>query len=73
MRVFAETSGHIGIARRARDILGWEPMVRLHEGLTRTIAYFDRLLGQGTDPTLPLPMPGDMLLPPISIINRLGA
>jgi UDP-glucuronate decarboxylase len=58
---------------RARETLGWEPMVRLREGLTRTIAYFDRLLGQGTDPALPLPMPGDMLLPPISIINRLGA
>jgi UDP-glucuronate decarboxylase len=58
---------------RARETLGWEPMVRLREGLTRTIAYFDTLLGQGTDPTLPLPMPGDMLLPPISIINRLGA
>jgi UDP-glucuronate decarboxylase len=58
---------------RARETLGWEPMVRLREGLTRTIAYFDRLLGHGTDPTLPLPMPGDMLLPPIAIINRLGA
>ncbi len=29
---------------RARDILGWEPRVRLDDGLTRTIAYFDRLL-----------------------------
>ena len=29
---------------RARDLLGWEPKVDLHEGLERTIAYFDRLL-----------------------------
>jgi UDP-glucuronate decarboxylase len=29
---------------KAREILGWEPNVPLDEGLTRTIAYFDRLL-----------------------------
>lgn len=30
--------------RMARDLLGWEPAVQLREGLTSTIAYFDRLL-----------------------------
>src|SRR5689334_9282305 len=34
----------IGLARRE---LGWEPTVPLRAGLTRTIAYFDRLLSQG--------------------------
>lgn len=29
---------------KAREILGWEPTVQLREGLTKTIAYFDRLL-----------------------------
>ena len=29
---------------RAREALGWEPKVELHEGLRRTIDYFDRLL-----------------------------
>lgn len=29
---------------KAREALGWEPRVRLEEGLQRTIAYFDRLL-----------------------------
>jgi UDP-glucuronate decarboxylase len=28
---------------KARDVLGWEPKVPLDDGLTRTIAYFDRL------------------------------
>jgi UDP-glucuronate decarboxylase len=30
---------------RARAVLGWEPQVDLQQGLERTIAYFDRLLG----------------------------
>ncbi len=30
----------------ARDTLGWEPKVQLREGLGKTIAYFDALLGQ---------------------------
>ena len=34
--------------RLARDRLGWEPRVPLRDGLTRTIAYFDELLGAGT-------------------------
>jgi UDP-glucuronate decarboxylase len=30
----------------ARDTLGWQPRIQLEEGLTKTIAYFDRLLGE---------------------------
>ncbi len=30
----------------ARETLGWEPQIRLREGLVRTIAYFDQALGQ---------------------------
>ena len=29
---------------KAREILGWEPRIQLRDGLTKTIAYFDRLL-----------------------------
>ncbi len=32
---------------KARDVLGWEPLVQLREGLTKTIAYFDGLLSEG--------------------------
>jgi UDP-glucuronate decarboxylase len=32
---------------RARELLNWQPAVQLEEGLTRTIAYFDRLLSTG--------------------------
>ncbi len=35
---------------RARAMLGWEPLVPLAQGLERTIAYFDRLLGQEAQP-----------------------
>jgi UDP-glucuronate decarboxylase len=31
----------------ARTTLGWEPETQLHEGLTNTISYFDKLLSQG--------------------------
>ncbi|MHA1107547.1 MAG: SDR family NAD-dependent epimerase/dehydratase, partial [Alphaproteobacteria bacterium] len=31
----------------ARSELGWEPTVALDDGLDRTIAYFDNLLGSG--------------------------
>jgi UDP-glucuronate decarboxylase len=31
---------------KARDMLGWQPAVGLAEGLYRTIAYFDALLGR---------------------------
>lgn len=33
----------------AESILGWRPKTPLKEGLTRTIAYFDALLGEGPD------------------------
>ena len=29
---------------KARDVLGWEPVIQLREGLERTIDYFERLL-----------------------------
>jgi UDP-glucuronate decarboxylase len=32
---------------RAAEVLGWQPEIQLDEGLTRTIAYFDRLLSGG--------------------------
>ena len=31
---------------KARDLLGWEPKVKLREGLGKTIAYFDELLSE---------------------------
>jgi UDP-glucuronate decarboxylase len=31
----------------AKERLGWEPTVQLHEGLVRTIEYFDQLLREG--------------------------
>lgn len=58
---------------RARAALGWEPTIRLREGLSRTIAYFDGLLGGAANPVLPLAMPGDIILPPAYPVNRLGA
>ena len=30
----------------AREKLGWEPTIKLEEGLKKTIAYFDTLLGE---------------------------
>lgn len=57
---------------RARDTLGWEPTVRLRDGLIRTIAYFDGLLCGAASPVLPLAMPGDIILAPVSPVNRLG-
>ena len=35
---------------RARALLDWQPRVPLEEGLVKTIAYFDRLLGQQAAP-----------------------
>jgi UDP-glucuronate decarboxylase len=35
---------------KAKDVLGWEPTVSLREGLSRTIAYFDEMLRNGTTP-----------------------
>lgn len=40
---------------RARELFGWEPTVALRDGLARTIAYFDRLLGAGTGIEPPAP------------------
>jgi UDP-glucuronate decarboxylase len=34
---------------KARQILGWEPRVALEDGLKKTIAYFDKLLGDARD------------------------
>jgi UDP-glucuronate decarboxylase len=31
---------------KADELLGWAPTIRLREGLTRTIDYFERLLGE---------------------------
>ncbi|WP_420143088.1 UDP-glucuronic acid decarboxylase family protein [Sphingobium sp.] len=58
---------------RARDTLGWEPTVRLREGLTKTIAYFDGLLSGAGAGTLPPAVPGDIWLPPIRPTYQLGA
>lgn len=33
---------------QAREILGWEPKIELETGLTKTIAYFDKLLSQNS-------------------------
>lgn len=35
----------------AKEMLGWEPRVPLHEGLARTIEYFDSVLRQEKPPT----------------------
>jgi UDP-glucuronate decarboxylase len=37
---------------RAGAILGWKPKIELHDGLVKTIAYFDTLLSRGTMPAL---------------------
>ncbi len=55
---------------RARTDLGWEPTIRLHEGLTRTITYFEGLLrSKGShkllsSSILPTAAMGNILLPP---------
>jgi UDP-glucuronate decarboxylase len=40
---------------RAKSLLGWEPTVPLEVGLTKTIAYFDRLLAQRGETAKPEP------------------
>jgi UDP-glucuronate decarboxylase len=44
---------------KAREVLDWAPTVHLREGLSRTIAYFDRLLAEleGRTPTHSVPIP----------------
>jgi UDP-glucuronate decarboxylase len=37
---------------KAKAVLGWEPKTQLREGLTSTIAYFDRMLSEGATPAL---------------------
>ena len=32
----------------AQELLGWQPRVALKDGLTRTVAYFERLLSDDT-------------------------
>ena len=39
---------------KAKEILGWEPKTQLRAGLVKTIAYFDKLLSEGTMPALAL-------------------
>jgi UDP-glucuronate decarboxylase len=39
---------------KAKAILGWEPKTELRDGIVRTIAYFDKMLSQGTTPSLAL-------------------
>jgi UDP-glucuronate decarboxylase len=36
----------------ARAVLGWNPKTQLRDGLVKTIAYFDKLLSEGTLPAL---------------------
>jgi UDP-glucuronate decarboxylase len=36
---------------KAREILNWQPKIQLHDGLTKTIAYFDGLMKEG-DPLI---------------------
>jgi UDP-glucuronate decarboxylase len=36
----------------ARAVLGWDPKTQLRDGLVKTIAYFDKLLSEGTLPAL---------------------
>jgi UDP-glucuronate decarboxylase len=33
---------------KAKEILGWQPEIQLREGLTRTIAYFEKLIASRT-------------------------
>jgi len=37
----------------AQETLGWQPTVRLEEGLKRTIAYFDAKLSEGGPKVVP--------------------
>ena len=34
---------------KARTLLDWQPNIQLHQGLVRTIAYFDALLREGVE------------------------
>jgi UDP-glucuronate decarboxylase len=39
---------------KAKAVLGWEPKTELRDGLVKTIAYFDKMLSEGTKPALAL-------------------
>jgi UDP-glucuronate decarboxylase len=41
---------------RAKNQLGWEPTTQLRAGLVKTIAYFDRLLSEGSGSALSRPL-----------------
>jgi UDP-glucuronate decarboxylase len=41
----------------ARRTIGWEPKIQLEEGLRRTIAYFETLLGAEAGPRRPVKRP----------------
>ena len=37
---------------RVKAVFGWEPKTQLREGLAKTIAYFDKILSEGSTPDL---------------------
>ncbi|MGK6308323.1 UDP-glucuronic acid decarboxylase family protein [Variovorax sp. DT-64] len=54
----------------ARDILGWQPRVQLEEGLTKTIAYFDRLLGESAALQVTAPRAPQHLAPAAATVAK---
>jgi len=72
---FAECSlsPHVDITQ-VQAALGWQPRVQLEEGLKRTIAYFDELLGQvptlRPSPSVPLAAQEARPLPPVAAVRR---
>jgi len=52
--------------RMARELLGWQPRVQLEDGLKKTIAYFDTLLGAATRRSAPA-------APALVTLSRLSA
>jgi UDP-glucuronate decarboxylase len=48
---------------QARKVLDWEPKTPLRQGLTHTIAYFDRLLSEGAAAAA-------MPAPPLKVVTR---
>ena len=38
----------VEVHHKAIEVLRWKPTIELHEGLGRTIAYFERLLAAGS-------------------------
>jgi UDP-glucuronate decarboxylase len=59
---------------KAQTLLGWRPQVPLRVGLTRTIAYFDRILGQpSAQPQPELEAAVVPQLPPPRLVKRAPA